>query len=124
MNATFLAPLSYTGLIFLASCVPASAPIWDFSSRLSPLVHDLLHIPAYSLLAWLWWKAFREYVRTRWAMLFASLIPTFFCGLITEVFQTMVPGRVPSTVDFFFDMCGAVTLLGVCWLMSPRLDPL
>jgi VanZ family protein len=109
--------LLYMAALFALSSVPDDES--DLSGKilfLRPETQNLLHVPAYTLLAWLWWRALRlrgmESLRA--AFLGAAIAALY--GVSDEVHQYFVPGRTASVTDALLDALGAALVpLGV-WL--------
>ncbi|RKZ15552.1 hypothetical protein DRQ53_08775 [bacterium] len=73
----------------------------------------LLHVPAYFLLAWLWWRTLRT---QNWAVvpsLIAAILVSASYGIFDEVHQYFVTGRFLSLTDATANIAGA--LLGGLW---------
>lgn len=92
--------------IFWASSVPddGTESLGHEILFLKPEIHNLLHIPAYAVLTFLWWKALRPTgIRavTIWA---AGIAVTY--GALDEVHQYFVPGRLASVTDGLLNLAG------------------
>ena len=110
---TFFA-LAYMALIFVLSSIPG-VPLPDDEGRLyvslPPTLQNLLHIPLFAVLAWLWQQALWQPVpRARFRDLLAVMITVGY-GFLDEWHQSFVPGRTASLTDVAFDSLGA--LIGV-----------
>lgn len=79
------------------------------------LLHNAMHVVAFAALAGAAWCALRapHAARDRAASLAAVMLATVY-GIVDEVHQSFVPGRVASAWDVASDACGA--LLGTWWL--------
>ncbi|MFH1148241.1 MAG: VanZ family protein [Pseudomonadota bacterium] len=103
---------AYMFLIFGLSAIPdhgRSSP--GFLSWISPNLQNLLHIPEFGVLAFLWMKIFcRRGTSLPKAGLWAILISVSY-GFLDEFHQLFVPGRYASAGDFLFDTTGV--LLGI-----------
>jgi VanZ family protein len=74
---------------------------------IQPELHNLLHVPAYALLTWLWWKAL---VGRGWrsaAALGGSALIAIGYGAVEELHQYFVPGRSLSLTDAALNALGA-----------------
>jgi VanZ family protein len=94
--------------------------LWWSSSRtpaptephvLGALLHNAMHVVAYAVLAAAVWCAVHGPRAAVAAVTFAAAY-----GVIDEVHQAFVPGRVPSVWDVASDVCGA--LLGAWWMQQ------
>lgn len=115
-SAVLLAPLLYmAGIALLSSVpdtgVPASGGLEGVLQLVPPSLQNLLHVPLFGALAWLWWWALRhlgsaEVPARRWA-----LGVTVAYGFLDEVHQAYVPGRFSSATDVALDAVGAVLVV-------------
>lgn len=87
---------------------------------LAPELQNLLHIPAYALLAWVWCWSLPAWGPSRAVIMIAAVVLAGLFGLVDEWHQTFVPGRYGSATDLALDLLGAI--LGV-WLASRVLLP-
>jgi len=112
--------LVYMAAIFMVSSTPRTGTRWYIPSLFSPTVHNLLHIPAYGLLALSWILTLRSngFSRQR-SMSVAVVIASAYGGFI-EFYQAWVPGRFSSIIDFFLNVVG---ILLFSWLFQ-KLEPL
>lgn len=88
---------------------------------LPPDIQNLLHIPVYAVLAWLWWRALEARLDRRRNAAATALLITVAYGFLDEWHQSFVPGRYGSFTDIALDCAGA--LLGVAvgsWLQGRR----
>lgn len=108
--------LAWMAMIFVLSSVPGTIKPEDEEYYrvfiwLPPNIQNLLHIPVFGVLAWLWYRAFRgEGWRPRYPAV-AALLITVAYGFLDEWHQSFVPGRYGSFTDIALDTAGAV--LGV-----------
>ncbi|WP_084604595.1 VanZ family protein [Desulfonatronum thioautotrophicum] len=111
-------PLGYMALMLIMASVPGdgqTAPdqrhaLW-FLQLLAPAIQNLLHIPAYGLLAFFWRWTLRRYIQgLQTAAILAFGLAVGF-GVFQEWFQSMIPGRFASLSDVLFNTIGAA--LGV-----------
>ncbi len=109
--------LCYTGLIFLGAITPSDAKTAaGLLPDIQPQVANLLHTPAYGLLAWLWIVSLRSFGMVRSQAIRVAVTMATCCGIVTELAQVFVPGRYPSVEDVFFDIAGIAMFTG-CYLM-------
>lgn len=101
----YLAPLLVMSAIYYSSSQSGSAQTVG-SMPLGPgWFHNLLHVPAYALLAASWDLALPQRRRWRGAILIFAL--TLGYGIFDEWHQSFVPGRECSAADLLRDAVGA-----------------
>ena len=109
MQISPIVPLVYMVLILIGASVPADGDtephLLEFL-LLPPTLQNLLHIPVYGLLAFLWRWCLNAYMEARRATILAFLITVLF-GVFQEWVQSMVPGRFGSVTDVVFNTIGA-----------------
>ncbi len=72
-----------------------------------PVLQNLLHLPAYALLGWLWFRALANH---RWSpslILFAAFILASLYGAFDELHQMYVPGRFATLTDLAANVIGS-----------------
>ena len=129
----FGAALAWLGLIFQLSSLSqeeASAPLevravaWLGVAR-SYLAHLVLYgVLATMVLMNLWAWTHAGMYRLRWALLAAALASLY--GVTDEYHQSLVPGRVASSIDMWVNATGAAITVAGLWLLalaSKRLCP-
>jgi VanZ family protein len=107
-----LAPLAVMALIHYCSSLPGTPGSGGVLPGIPSGLHNLLHIPAYALLAGSWLLALPER-RSRRALLLAGLLTVGY-GVFDEWHQSFVPGRESSAADLLRDAIGAA--VGI-WLV-------
>lgn len=99
--------------LFALSSIPDDEP--NLAHRiliLPPQWHNAVHVPAYALLAWLWWRALRiAGWRAPRAILAGVVVATIY-GALDELHQYFVPGRFLSVTDGMLNLLGATLTLG------------
>jgi hypothetical protein len=113
MRWTLLA-IAYMALLFALSAVPDEGKE-SLGRRIlfvSPTVQNLLHVPAYALLTWLWFRALRHKGRAAVAAALIAAIIAIAYGGLDEIHQYFVPGRFASITDALLNAAGAVAVLG------------
>jgi hypothetical protein len=103
-------PVVYTLALFGISSIPGTSPdAGDGLARLlvwmPPAVQNVLHIPQYALLSWLWSRAGAR-----------TWITVALCGgyaVLEELHQTTVPGRYGSWTDLALDALGIAVGIAV-----------
>ena len=93
---------------------PATAGLYGIIGWTPPAVQNLLHVPVFGLLAWLWWRSLRAWTgRPGLSLLIAFLLTTGY-GILDEWHQLHVPGRFASFTDILLNSTGALASL---WLI-------
>ena len=104
--AAVLAALGIVGV----SSMPAGTMGGGTGSATEQVVSNLLHVPAFAVLTFLWIKTFhlehaeRKPVKRK-AMVWLLVALTCFAAM-TEVQQAFVPGRFASFMDFVLNLAG------------------
>lgn len=110
-RACIVWPLLYMAGIFWLSSISGQGRA---NNGLSPLVwispnfQNLLHLPLYGGLAWLWLWSLRDWVSNAVCRTRSALIVTMGYGLLDEWHQSFVPGRYSSLTDVSFNFIGAI----------------
>ena len=109
MRTTSIATLAYASLLLLAAVIPGEidGPTPPFTSLEPVRAIDLLHVPAYGLLAWLVLAMLRDYGITWGKGIVVAVTLAILCGTTVELLQHMVPGRVASLLDCVLNGIGA-----------------
>jgi len=95
-------------LIFISSSIPMDREIKgiEFVMKIDPKLQDLLHIPVFALLAFLWFRCFCHGTCGVKQMLGLSILITLLFGILTECYQIIIPGRYFSLNDVLFNLIG------------------
>jgi VanZ family protein len=112
--AIFL-PLILMALIFIESSIPMDGGPGNIKllTNLNPNLQNMLHIPLYACLSFLWLRAFsRLMVNTSVGMVLTFFF-TILYGCIDEIHQIFVPGRYGGLLDIYLNMLGGITGFGV-----------
>ena len=100
---------AYASLLTVVSLLPSGAGTlggWD--TAISPGLQNLLHVPAYAVLAILATLALLPSFKTGLAsMAWVSLGCCVF-GLVLEIAQAVIPGRTGSLTDVLLNAAGVV----------------
>lgn len=100
--------LVYMGCILGLSLVPDEETSGSMLGWVPPDLQNLLHIPAFGILAVLWvWALYSHGLSEGRYFRFAFIFSMLF-GLLSEIGQTFIPGRYPSITDFVFDAAGII----------------
>lgn len=119
---TVMAPVLYMALIYWFSSIPGTATVEDPSvyvvvSWLPPRLQNLLHIPLFGVLAWLWYRSLYLWLgrnrRPQWVGAMAFLITSAY-GVLDEFHQAFVPGRYASLTDIILNVIGAMLAIWLC----------
>jgi hypothetical protein len=116
---TALALLAMAG-IFAVSSIPGPGAAGDRFVLVPPGLQNLLHVPVFGILAWLWWRSLAARgMAPRLALAAAAAIAVAY-GVLDEVHQTFVPGRYGSLADALLDGLGALAAVAwVAWRRRP-----
>ena len=121
-------PVSFTVLIYLISVIPEgmlvkiinSLPFiiviksWvnthtHFkSSELMEIAQNLLHVPFFAILTFLWFEWFRKTKTAFIKTLIYTFVIIFLIASFDEILQIFIPSRSASISDVGFDMIGYV----------------
>jgi VanZ family protein len=111
----YLPPLMLMGLIFISSSIPmdGESEHLKFLMELKPTVQNLLHIPLFGLLAYLWLNALTKNGCPAKKKLIITIIITVSYGLLDEFHQSFIPGRYASLSDMLLNIVGITTGIAV-----------
>ena len=84
---------------------------------MTPAWQNLLHIPVFGGFAMSWWWALEHRLPQRRQRAYAALTVTLAYAAVDEFWQSTIPGRLGSVIDFCLDAAGA-------WLAIRYLTPL
>ncbi len=79
---------------------------WDLA--VTPALQNVLHVPAYALLAILVFLALSTSGQLSGRDIFWIGLACFACSLLLEFLQAVIPGRVASLTDALLNLCGIV----------------
>ena len=118
MARAFAPPLLLMGLIFVLSSIPGRVEEGMFRvlTELNPTWQNLLHIPIFGLVQYLWLRGFALIGKVGPASVALSFFFTLGYGVFDELHQYFVPGRYASFLDVLLDGCGAVLGAVGFWL--------
>jgi VanZ family protein len=133
----WLPALLWTALIFTASSDSFSAEHTGIILRMVlavlvgtvqpptfALIHFLVrkaaHFTEYSILAWLYFRAWRSSGSAHWSFAWArqALAVCMSVAALDEFHQSFVPSRTSSPIDVAIDTAGALVLLLCLWLQA------
>jgi hypothetical protein len=92
------------------SFAPPSAIAW-----VPPALQNALHLPAYGVLAWLWFRALNAHGWRPMAALCAAFVFASIFGGFDELHQMGVPGRYASLTDLAANIIGSAAGAAFAW---------
>ncbi len=98
--------IGYMAGIFLLSSIPDTGDTGQLTAFISPTIQNIFHIPVYGLLALLWIFTLRTHGFNEYKSVWAAILLSSAYGGLMEIYQTWVPGRFPSVMDFLFNVAG------------------
>ena len=101
-----LTPITYMLVLFILFSIPDAQGKENLLTAISPDIQNLLHIPAYGVLAILWIFALKAYRFTERHCILGAIIITLGYSAAVEVYQAIVPGRIASMADFSLNLAG------------------
>ena len=101
--------LGYTAALSYASLYPVTNALGPRNRRVE-WISNLLHVPAYAVLAVLWVAVLRLWWRRapRWKAHLAGFVIAFGVGTLLELAQRLVPGRCSSVIDLYLNFAGCI----------------
>ena len=90
------------------SSIPGTTDEHDFLGFVPPALQNLLHLPLYGLLAWLWYRSLREIGQAHVSAVATAILTSVVWGVLDEVHQFFVPGRYASLTDIGFNVAGVL----------------
>ncbi len=117
-----LAALSYTLMLAAASLLPVSSSSPLAATATRRLINNLLHLPAYAVLAWLWTAQFRAVTGRsgRNRVMLAACFAAVGFGTCMELAQSLIPGRKASLGDFVLNASGVGVAALLMWVRARR----
>ena len=106
----FCPPILLMVFIFILSSIPGEIEYtgMNFIMSIDPALQNLLHIPLYGLLSYLWFRALKMIGLSILFLIIVGILLTAFYGVLDEIHQTFVIGRYGSFSDLVLDFVGAV----------------
>jgi len=109
-------PFVYIVMIYGLSSIPGSPPVHhDWRHQVTGMLFNVIHIPLYAGLAWLWRWSLPVIIGNKWLIVGLAFSLTIGCGIFDEWHQSFTPYRDSSLMDIMFDASGAILAL---WLFS------
>jgi VanZ family protein len=108
----------YMGGIYWLSSIPGhidpeETGLYGIISWTPPALQNLLHIPLFGILAWLWYRTLGCWFANRRVLLSLSFLFAAGYGVIDEYHQLQVPGRYASLTDIALNSLGALLVLSL-----------
>jgi hypothetical protein len=112
-------PLVYMAGLFGLSSIPGEPTpqdpgVYTVVGWIPPQIQNLLHIPLFGGLAWLWSWSLQTWMKRGWLRYAAAFVLTAASGVFDELYQTTVPGRYGSLTDMGLNALGAVLAIWLC----------
>ncbi len=118
-----LLPLAYMTAIFMLSSIPGEIDPHETGVMrvflwVPPDVQNLLHVPVFAGLAWLWCLALRPWGLSPDRLAWLAFALTLAYGVADEIHQSFVPGRLANGADLLLNVIGAALAV---WAFRGRL---
>jgi hypothetical protein len=116
-----LLAVAYMAGIFALSSVPDDGSATGVAALFPPpALQNLLHVPVFAGLCWLWMRALRARgIAARPAALGAAALAIGF-GALDEFHQSFVTGRYGTATDTLLDAAGALAVVAWVWARTRR----
>jgi len=114
-STALIVTLSYMCVLFILSSIPGGR---ENGPLVSAKVANMLHIPAYGLLALLWIVTLRDRGVTEHQSIWVAFLVASAYGAFTELNQVWIPGRFASSSDVMFDVAGILIFIWLYWFVS------
>ena len=92
----------------------------EFVMMIDPRLQNILHIPIFALLSFLWVKCFSDLKYSIKKGLLLSFIFGLTFGIINEFYQLLIPGRFFPLGDILFNLIGVIAGGGIGFLLLYR----
>jgi len=119
MNHTKLSlvvTLGYMCVLFILSSIPGGGGNGPVSSR----VANMVHVPAYGLLALLWIFTLRDHGVTEHRSMCVAFLVASGYGALIELHQVWIPERFPSAFDVILNAAGSLIFICLYWWINLR----
>jgi hypothetical protein len=109
-NIKIFVVLIYMFLLLASSAIPMEREIrgLQFVIDLKPTIQNLLHIPAYTVLAILLLQIFQNSHIADWKRNALVLLGAGLIGILSEIIQIAVPGRYGGMADIGLNFIGTI----------------
>ncbi len=118
LSSPLLVTLGYMCVLFVLSSIPGSGENGHPMDLISSTVANMLHVPAYGLLALLWIVTLRDHGVTEHRSMGVAFLVASAYGALTELNQIWIPGRFPSALDVMFNVAGSLIFIWLYWFVS------
>jgi len=106
-------------VLFFLSSLPGKGPSENVLSGIPSLLQNLLHLPAYGVLAILGVAALKAYrIQEESAFWYSGGFALLY-GSVLELYQAFVPGRYPSWMDLALNLSGIILFLAAYRFLKP-----
>lgn len=115
--------LGYMGLLFILSSIPDVENANGILEGVPNIIQNMLHLPAYGILALLWLLTLKPYGITERLRVYISILLASGYSALMELLQIWVPGRYPSVWDLTLNVTGAISFIlvyRILWTKSSR----
>lgn len=118
MPKDYYLPLGLMLGIFLLSSIPGDVHHggFKFLADLNPQLQNLLHIPLFGLLQWLWLHAMHKSDRLCKRTVLVCCGVSLGYGAFDEFHQMFVPGRYASLTDMALNLVGVMVATLLFWV--------
>lgn len=113
-------PLGLMILVFLLSSVPGDIknPQFQFLTEMNPQWQNMLHIPLFALLQYLWLRSLVDETNGTIKSIILCCAITLSYGLLDEWHQMFVVGRYASLLDVALNISGTLSATLLYWLFK------
>ena len=101
-----LYPIAYMACVLGFASMPDIPDDANCRLSLNPIVNNFLHVPAYGILMFLWFRALHQNSRSKHRSLFYAMGLTMAFGVFQELAQSFVHGRFVSLADIGLNTIG------------------
>ncbi len=117
-RSALLLPLAWMAGLFWLSSIPGEPSAQDpefyvFVSWVPPTLQNLLHVPVFGALAWLWCWSLPAWMQDDRSISVLAFVLTAGYGVLDELHQAWVPGRYATWTDVSLNVIGAAIGLWV-----------
>lgn len=113
-----LLAILYMVFIYRLSSIPGDAGTAGLEGIIAwtpPAVQNLLHIPLFGILAWLWYRTLAGWMTPLPVVYLLVFVVTTGYGVLDEWHQLYIPGRYASLTDIALNTLGTAVAL---WIIA------
>jgi len=107
------------GIYWLSSIPGEADPVSTLLSGIvlwtPPAIQNLVHIPLFGILAWLWYRSLGAWMKNTRVLFSSAFLLASGFGILDEGHQLYVPGRYASLTDIALNTLDAAFAV---WLIS------